>query len=81
MEKDARAPQPVQDCCIRSGILWDLAAVYPPGSIWAEHMPAAAVFNGPVVEVTEAIENVVASGREKPRTDSTTAPSPVPSTK
>ena len=30
MKNDARAPQPVQDCCVRSGILWDLAAVYPP---------------------------------------------------
>ena len=81
MKKDARAPQPEQDCCIRSGILWDLAAVYPPGSIWSERMPAATVFNGPVVDVTEAIEDAVAPGREQPRTDSTTAPSAEPSTK
>jgi hypothetical protein len=81
MKKDARAPQPEQDCCVRSGILWDLAAVYPPGTIWSERMPAATVFNGPVVDVTEAIEDAVAPGREKPRTDSTTAPSAEPSTK
>jgi hypothetical protein len=36
--------QPVQDCCVRSGILWDLAAVYAPGSIWSERMPPATVF-------------------------------------
>jgi hypothetical protein len=74
MKRDARAPQPEQDCCLRSGILWDLAAVYPPGSIWSERMPAATVFNGPVVDVTEAIEDAVAPGSARPRTDSTTAP-------
>jgi hypothetical protein len=81
MKKDARAPQPEQDCCLRSGILWDLAAVYPPGSIWSERMPAATVFNGPVVDVTEAIEDAVAPGRAKTRTDSTTAPAAEPSPK
>ena len=81
MKKDARAPQPEQDCCVRSGILWDLAAVYPPGTTWSERMPAATVFNGPVVDVIETIEDAVAPGREKPRTDSTTAPSAEPSTK
>jgi len=81
MKKDARAPQPEQDCCLRSGILWDLAAVYPPGSTWSERMPAATVFNGPVVDVTEAIEDAVAPGRAKPRTDSTTAPAAAPSSK
>jgi hypothetical protein len=81
MKKDARAPQPEQDCCVRSGILWDLVAVYPPGSIWSDRMPAATVFNGPVVDVTEAIEDAVGPGRAKPRTDSTTAPSAEPRTK
>jgi hypothetical protein len=81
MKKDARAPQPEQDCCLRSGILWDLAAVYLPGSIWSERMPAATVFNGPVVDVTQAIEDAVTPGRTKPRTDSTTAPAAEPSTK
>lgn len=81
MKRDARAPQPEQDCCERSGVLWDLAAVYPPGITWSERMPAATVFNGPVVDVTVAIEDAVAPGRQKPRTDSTTAPSAEPSTK
>ena len=73
MKKDARAPQPEQDCCVRSGILWDLAAVYPPGSIWSERMPAATVFNGPVVDVIEAIGDAIAPG-VKHRTGSTTDP-------
>jgi hypothetical protein len=80
MKKDARAPQPEQDCCVRSGILWDLAAVYPPGSIWSERMPAATLFNGPVVDVIAAIENAVAPGRAESRTESTTAPSAETST-
>jgi hypothetical protein len=56
MKNDAHAPQPVQECCVRSGILWDLAAVYPPGQMWSERMPPAVIFNGPVVDVTSAIE-------------------------
>lgn len=56
MEQDARPPQPVQDCCVRSGILWDLAAVYPRGAAWSERMPPAIVFDGPVVDVVARIE-------------------------
>jgi hypothetical protein len=80
MKNDARAPQPEQDCCVRSGILWDLAAVYAPGSTWSERMPTATVFNGPVVDVTEAIEGALSHGRAEPRTDSTTPPTATPST-
>jgi hypothetical protein len=60
MEADARAPQPEQDCCVRSGILWDLAAVYPAGALWSDRMPTATLFNGPVVDVVDAIEQAVA---------------------
>ena len=81
MKKDAREPQPVQDCCLRSGILWDLAAVYPPGSVWSDRMPPATVFDGPVVDVTDAIEGAIAPRRARPRTDSTAAPSTEPSSK
>lgn len=81
MKKDARAPQPVQDCCIRSGILWDLAAVYGRGSTWFDQMPPATVFNGPVVAVTDAIEVALGSGRSGARGDSTTSPSAEPHTK
>jgi hypothetical protein len=49
MKKDARAPQPVQDCCVRSDILWDRAVIargdagiarrmgLPAGSAHARH--------------------------------------------
>ena len=59
MAADARAPQPVQECCVRNGILWDLAAVYPPDARWDARMPPAAVFNGPVVDIVEAIEQAL----------------------
>jgi hypothetical protein len=71
MKDDARAPQPVQDCCVRSGILWDLAAVYPPGSTWSDRMPQALVFNGPVVDVIPMIEAALAA---VPRTSFLFAP-------
>jgi hypothetical protein len=58
IQADSRHPQPVQECCVRSGILWDLAAVYPPGSTWTDRMPSATMFNGPVVDV---IGNIVSA--------------------
>jgi hypothetical protein len=81
MKKDARAPQPAQDCCIRSGILWDLAAVYERGPKWSDQMPSATVFNGPVVDVTDAIEDALGSGRSGARGDSPASPSTEPRTK
>ncbi len=59
MKADARAPQPVQECCVRSGILWDLAAVYPAGSTWSDKLPPAVVFDGPVVDVAAAVESAL----------------------
>lgn len=73
MKNDARAPQPVQDCCVRSGILWDLAAVYPPGATWSDRMPSAVVFNGPVVDVMSEVEAALAS---VPRTSLLLLPTP-----
>jgi hypothetical protein len=73
MKKDAPAQQPVQDCCVRSGILWDLAAVYPAGSTWSDRMPPATMFNGPVVDVTDAIDDALGSaGSESGKDDSAT---------
>jgi hypothetical protein len=80
MKKDARAPQPVQDCCTRSGILWDLAAVYPAGSTWSDRMPAATMFNGPFVDVTDAIKNALAPRGSGARRDYGSSPSPAPNT-
>jgi hypothetical protein len=59
MARDARPPQPVQNCCERSGNLWDLAAVYPRGAVWAERLPTATVFDGPVVDVTDQITTAI----------------------
>lgn len=56
MAADARPPQPKQECCTQSGNLWDLVAVYPKGARWDDRMPPATVFNGPVVDVTDAIK-------------------------
>ena len=58
---DRRAPQPAEDCCERSGVLWDLVAVYPKGAVWEDRMPSATVFNGPVVDVTPAVEFALAA--------------------
>jgi hypothetical protein len=59
MKKDARPPQPVQDCCEKSGHLWDLVAVYPAGATWTDRMPPATIFNGPVVDLAESITAVL----------------------
>lgn len=47
---ESRVGQPQPDCCDRNGTLWDLIAVYPPGSEWREKLPPAKLFNGPVVQ-------------------------------
>lgn len=59
MLADERPPQPEQECCERNGNLWDLAAVYPPSTRWTDRLPAATVFNGPVVDVVEPVEAAV----------------------
>ena len=69
MQADAREPQPVQECCVKSGILWDLAAVYQAGAVWAERMPPAMLFNGPVVDVTDGIQAAIAGGARSTRRD------------
>jgi hypothetical protein len=57
---DRRAPQPAEDCCERSGVLWDLVAVYPKGGVWENRVPVATIFNGPVVDVTPEVESALA---------------------
>ena len=59
MKADVRPPQPVQDCCDRNNILWDLMAIYAPGDKWTDKMPIATFFNGPVVDVTAGLEKVL----------------------
>jgi hypothetical protein len=56
---DAREPQPTPSCCTRSGILWDLMAIYPRDLKWSDHVPAAAWFDGPVVNVVDGLERAL----------------------
>jgi hypothetical protein len=56
---DARDPQPKQACCLRNNILWDLAALYPPGVEWKDALPAATFFNGPVVKRKTELETAL----------------------
>jgi hypothetical protein len=63
MARDARPPQPKPDCCVRSGNLWDLAAVYPKGARWDDRMPTATFFNGPVVDVADSLEAALVAGK------------------
>ena len=63
LKSDARPPQPEYDCCERQGTLWDLAAVYPAGVTWTDRLPPAIVFNGPIVDVTAAIEAAIIAGK------------------
>jgi hypothetical protein len=60
MTRDARPPQPAQDCCERAGHLWDLAAVYPPGALWSDRMPTATIFNGTVLDIADQIGEALA---------------------
>ena len=62
MATDARPRQPEPECCVQSGILWNLAAVYAKGVLWEERMPTATVFNGPVVYMTEPLETALSTG-------------------
>jgi len=59
MRADARPPQPAPDCCERRGILWDLVAVYPAGTIWTDRMPLATMMNGPVVAVPDGLTSAM----------------------
>jgi hypothetical protein len=59
MADDARPPQPELECCTKGDIIWDIAAVYPPGATWTDRMPPAVVFNGPVVDIASDIESAL----------------------
>ena len=56
---DARDPQPKQACCVRENLLWDLAALYPPGAEWRDTLPPAVFFNGPVVKRQPELESAL----------------------
>jgi hypothetical protein len=56
---DARPPQPKQKCCVRNGVLWDLAALYPAGEIWDAAVPPAVFFNGAIERVKTDLEHAI----------------------
>jgi hypothetical protein len=60
MASDTRPPQPEASCCEQSGFLWDLAALYPPGTLWDDKLPPAAIFDGPIVRVVPSLEEAIA---------------------
>jgi hypothetical protein len=55
----ATGVHPKQDCCLRNNILWDLAALYPPGVEWKDALPPAVFFNGPVVQRKPDLETAL----------------------
>jgi len=67
MAQDARSPQPTQKCCVSNNHLWDLVAVYRAGPKWDAQMPAAIVFDGPVLYVKEEIAKALPSGARSAR--------------
>jgi hypothetical protein len=59
MAQDARPPQPLPNCCVQHHNLWDLVAIYSASALWEMQMPAAALFNGPVLYVDSQIRQAL----------------------
>ena len=62
LETDARPPQPEPDCCRQRDMFWDVAVVYPAGTTWTDRLPPALLFNGPIIDITVAIEAAIVAG-------------------
>ena len=61
-EQLARYSDPYQNqpaCCMQGGTLWDLAAVYPPRTLWEQRLPHALVYGGPVISQRDSIAHVL----------------------
>ena len=63
LKKTEGAGQLHPNCCERKGFWWDLAAAYPPGTLWREELPQPVLFNGPVVQTTRELDSVLASNK------------------
>ena len=63
----AGAGQPEPDCCELYGLPWDVAAVYPPGVRWDERLPPANFLNGPVADLTDAIDAALKGTGTQPK--------------
>ena len=60
MKRDARPPQPKEECCENDGVLWDLVAIYLRGARWDAGMPPAVLFDGPVYRLTDRMSAALA---------------------
>jgi hypothetical protein len=59
--KKATENGPLQpSCCENNGILWDLAAVYPPGVQWSETLPKPVFLDGAVAPMAAQLEAAMA---------------------
>ncbi len=56
------ADPPEQD-----GIVWDTVAIYPPGVVWGDSMPAPGFVDGPVIRVIGEVARRLASPAAPPR--------------
>ena len=43
-------------------MFWDVAVVYPAGVTWTDRLPPALLFNGPIIDITVAIEAAIVAG-------------------
>ena len=50
----------------QDGIVWDTVAIYPPGVVWEDAVPAPGYVDGPVVRVIEEVARRLASPPEVP---------------
>ncbi len=57
--KTAVAGKLQPNCCERNGILWDLAAVYPPGVKWEQSMPVPVFLDGAVSPLAAKLETAM----------------------
>ena len=55
------ADPPEQD-----GIVWDTVAIYPPGVVWGDSVPAPLYVDGPVIRVIEEVARRLASTPDDP---------------
>lgn len=46
-----------------AAIAWDLILLYPPGGVWEDPFPEPKWWSGPVVDVLEPVEKILAEAR------------------
>ncbi|HZT39103.1 MAG TPA: hypothetical protein VFA28_14510 [Bryobacteraceae bacterium] len=66
------------DCCERKGVLWDLAAAYPPGARWGEALPQPVLLNGPVVNAVAGLDAILSKTAARVSAINRIAESPLP---